>query len=90
MTSAVLADGQPEITLHDVIAHMQSMKQELRGDMHRMERKIDSNTMAIRELRSDIRDLHLRVDVLEIDLTSTIKDMLGIRRHVGLGVGEEE
>jgi hypothetical protein len=94
MTSAVLADGAPDITLRDVVMHVQHMGQTLTSEMKKMGQRltseirhlstrIDANTEAIYDLR-------LRVDVLEKDLTSTIKDMLGIRRHVGLGVGDEE
>jgi hypothetical protein len=94
MTTAAIAGDGKDITLRDVIIHMQHMEQ-------RLSAAIAGNTAAIAGNAKDIRSLNGRLDVLEENLTHridtleedlhvTIKDMLGIRRHVGMGIPEDD
>jgi len=81
------------ITLRDVITHIQGVEQSLSAKIdgvdRRLSAKIDNNTRAIEGNTMDIRDLRIRIDALEEDLTATIKDTMKIRRHVGIAVEEE-
>ena len=92
MSTPPPTDGA-DITLRDVIAHIQSVKSEfqaglkdLRSEMKDMEKRlstrIDANTVAIEVLT-------VRVDALNEGLTATIKDTIKIRQHVGMAVVEE-
>ena len=85
MASAAVTDGTPEITLRDVILHMQHMEQ-------RLMTLISANTTAIQKIDHRLTarmdkleyNLTIRMDALEEDLTATMKDTFLIRQHVGL------
>lgn len=71
-----------DITLRDVITHIQAVRNEVRDMEKRLSKKIDANTNAIVTLTQ-------RIDALEEDLTATIQDTVKIRRHVGMRVASE-
>jgi hypothetical protein len=97
MTAAV-TDGPPEITLKDVIVHMEHMEQRLSGQINELfgitgeiNTKIDAleRKLTIR-MNTLERTLTERIDALEEDLTATMKDTIVIRKHVGIYNGEED
>jgi len=72
-----------DITLRDVVVHMQNMEQ-------RLSSKIDENTQRINENTHAIQNLEIRIDVLKEDLTATIKDTIKIRKHVGIASVDDD
>lgn len=82
-----------EITLRDVIAHIQGVKDSLELRMDQMESrlsvKIDENTRGIAQNTVAIQNLSVRVQALEEDIGSTMNDAIKIRRHVGMAVAED-
>ena len=72
-----------KITLLDVIIHMQAMEQRLAAQIMQNTKDIKANTEAIHILTEC-------VDALNEDLTATMKDMIHVRRHVGMAIPEEE
>ena len=90
--------GNADITLKDVVVHMNNMEQRLSIKIEANTKNIASNTIVIRELdkklsrRIDSLDKKLseRIDALDEDLTATIKDTVLIRRHVGMSIPDEE
>lgn len=90
-------DGQPDITLRDILTHIQGVSMSVRtleGKVDRLEGKVDRLEGKVDRLETrldaGLADLHERIDVLEADLTVTIKDTLVIRRHVGMSAGEDD
>ncbi len=97
-------DAVKDITLRDVIVHMQHMEQRLTAkidknsqdiqvntqDIRANTRAIERNSLGISENTAAIQDLGLRIDALDEDLTATIKDTIKIRRHVGMVSVDEE
>lgn len=86
--------GNPQdITLRDVIMHVQNMQQQLLSNIEDVELRLSSaiaeNTKGIAENTSAIRKLSIRIDTLEEDLTATITDTMKIRRHMGMAVPDE-
>ncbi|HLD71256.1 MAG TPA: hypothetical protein VI873_01405 [Candidatus Peribacteraceae bacterium] len=81
-----------DITLHDVVEHMQNMEQRLSGEMKDLSTKFDDvgRSLIGRMDRLTIRlsmvetNLLERMDALEEDLTATMKDTMKIRQHVGM------
>ena len=86
-----------DITLRDVVVHMEYMEQRLSSAIddvkknlsltiedveHGLSSKIDQNT-------KEIRDLRLDVNALGEDLVATIKDTVKIREHVGMAGSDE-
>jgi hypothetical protein len=79
-----------DITLKDVVVHMQHMEQRLTS-------AIDQNSRDIRHVEAKLTTridsledtLTRRMDALE-DLTATIQDTVKIRRHVGMALPDEE
>lgn len=99
-----VAGKKKDITLHDVIAHLGTVKQELLSKLDEHTKKIDENTKMIAQNSTDIRNLDrkltTRIDTLEEnmnksadalreDLIATIQDTVKIRKHVGMPVSEE-
>lgn len=82
-----------ELTLRDVIMHMQHMEQRLSAKIEQNTRDITRNDQSICALsvRVDTMEIRLtqRIDALEEDLVATMKDSLHIRRHVGMTVPDE-
>lgn len=92
-----------DITLRDVVVHMQAMEQRLSSKIEINTKKIDENTEKIEENTHSLaqntsglhqntvatRDLINRVDALEEDLVAVIKDTVRIRKHVGIATEEE-
>jgi ribosomal protein S15P/S13E len=83
----------PDITLKDVIIHMQHMEQRLTKKITDSEQKlsarIDINSRDIRLLSIKIEDLTAHVEQLDVDLQSTNVAMLTIRQHVGMSMPED-
>lgn len=75
--------GTKDITLKDIVVHMQSMGQRLSGDMKKMERRLNIRIDTLEER------LTTRIDALDEDLTATMQDGLKIRKHVGMAVDED-
>ncbi len=93
-----------DITLRDVVVHMEYMEQRLSSKIDDVDKslsskidgveknlssRIDENTRATEQNSRDIRDLRLDVNALGEDLVATIKDTVKIRQHVGMTSGEE-
>ena len=85
--------GDTDITLRDVVGHMQSMEQRLKNEMQVMEKrllaKIEENTKGIVKNTEAIQALGVRIDVLDEDLTATIKDTIKIRQRVGMATVDD-
>lgn len=96
-TRARTGSKKKDITLHDVIAHMNNMHQDLSkriGDLEvGLGARIDQNSADIRKLNIKIDDLEMRltqrIDALYEDLTATIMDTIKIKKHVGMAVSDE-
>lgn len=89
-----------DITLRDVVTHIQAVRNDMQNMEKRLSKKIDNNsskidgnTKNILSLKQDMQILetHLtqRIDALDEDLTATIKDTVKIRRHIGMPVLSE-
>jgi len=91
-------DGKPaatkkDITLRDVVRHIQGVKQglqkeirelrgevkEVNGNLHGLERRVEEGFREAKEHREAPQE----------DLVATMRDIVSIRRHVGLPVPSE-
>jgi hypothetical protein len=86
-------DGK-DITLYDVMAHLQGMKVDMRNMEARLSTKIDTQISASESrlsIKIDTMETHLtqRLDALEEDLVATMKDTRHIRQHVGIANPDE-
>ncbi len=90
-----------DITLRDVIVHMENMQQQLSGQIAgntaaitQNSRDIAQNSRDIAQNSTDIQDLKQtlteRIDALEEDLTATMKETYAIRKHVGMVTSHDE
>ena len=79
---------QNDITLRDVINHMQHMEQRLSGQIKENAQGIKQNTQAIADLNVSINDrmdqLDRRINALDEDLTATIEDSIKIFSYISL------
>ena len=85
-----------DITLRDVITHIQAVRNDMGGMEKRISKKIDANAEAIAENKKaivenkeEIQKLGRSITSLGEDLTATIQDTVSIRRHVGMSVASE-
>lgn len=85
--------GRKNITLRDVIVHIQAMKGEVLQKIGSLEKRVGGleRKMDGLERRMDGMEERLtqRIDALEEDLTATMRDALRIREHVGMPVPTE-
>lgn len=88
VASSTHTDGG-DITLRDVITHMQGMELRINARMERLERRLESMEQRMTSVEANIRDLTDRMDALDEDLAATMKDIRIIRVHVGIPVSEE-
>lgn len=88
-----IPENDEEITLRDVLRHMQHGFTRLEGKVDANTKGIEANAKAIEKNRLAVdklrNDLTARIDALEEDLTATIRDTVQIRRHVGMPVADE-
>lgn len=94
-----LKGSTKDITLRDVVVHMEYMEQQLSSDMKGMEQRLSSriekntvdiqaNTVALhnldQRLTGRIDSLEVSITALGEDLTATMDDAFRIRKHVGM------
>lgn len=79
-----------EITLHDIVAHIQGVQKTMRGMEQRLSERIDVNQKAIHTLEENMNSrfdaVDRRFDSLEEDLYATMTDTITIRKYVGMPV----
>lgn len=76
-----------ELTLQDVIRHIQGVKNDLQEQMKGMEKRL--STGFTNELTKTEANLTQRMNALEEDLTATMQDTINIRQHVGMPVATD-
>ena len=88
------ASGKKNVTIRDVVIHMQGMEQRLTKRIDGVEnglsvlsKKIDANTSRINEVESNLLE---RINGLDQDIMATMNDTVHIRRHVGMALPDDE
>ena len=83
-----------DITLHDVVVHMEYMEQRLSSEIKSLSSKVIKNSEDIKANSAAIQSLEIkftaRMDALEEDLVATVKDTYRIRQHVGIAGRAED
>ncbi len=91
-----------DITLRDVVVHMEHMEQRLTSKIDEVDQRLSSKIEGVDQRlsskldgvghRIDTLELNLtaRIDALEEDLTATMKDTYSIRKHVGMVAADDE
>ncbi|MBI3331780.1 hypothetical protein HYZ99_02360 [Candidatus Peregrinibacteria bacterium] len=87
------ARKKKDITLRDVVVHMNHLHQDLSVTINDVAEQTAQNTIAIHKLDKKIDGVEIRLtkrmDSLQEDLEATIRDTVKIRKHVGMPVSEE-
>ena len=81
MTGGAQKDDGKDITLKDVVVHMQHMEQRLNAKLEEHDKKFDRLQKTMGTLETNLTQ---RMDTLEEDLTATMKETYSIRQHVGM------
>ena len=78
-------DAKPDITLHDVMAHLNHKFQQMDARFDGIERRLDGLEKEIRDFRDEFRafakgneDLDLHVQELEEDLSPALETAVGL------------
>lgn len=82
-----MAKVKKDITLQDVVHHIQGVKNDLQEQMKGMEKRLRTDFK--NELKKTESNLTNRIDALDEDLTATMQDTITIRRHIGMPIGSE-
>ncbi len=73
-----------EITLNDIIIHLQKMSHDSRESFRQIDSRLDSIHARLVQIEGKLDDLSQEVASNYEDLTATMRDAAKVRKHVGL------